>query len=196
MSIKAIDNWSTNGHLIADAAGLGYLYGRVLDCTYGLGTFWTEWRPDPGCLIATDLNPVRSPMGAAVDFTHMPFGPRSFDCVVFDPPYRLCGTPGEPDERYGVDTMRWQDRMALIADGVIECARVLGEGYLLVKVADQVCSGKVRWQTDLVTERLASRGLGKVDRFDFLGGRPQPAGRIQKHARHNASQLLIFKRGW
>lgn len=191
--VMAVDRWPTNGHLIADCARLGYLYGRVLDCTWGQGTFWNEYLPDE--LWACDGDLDKSPLGEAVDFRALPFSPRFFDCVVFDPPYKLNGTDQGEGKRYGTEKpMRWQDRMELIAHGTVECARVLGDGYLLVKCQDQVCSGSVRWQTELVADAANLMGLSRVDRFDFIGGRPQPEGRSARHARHNASQLLVFKR--
>ena len=199
--VMAIDKWATNADLIADCARLGYLREdwRTLDPTYGYGTFWQKWRPDS--LVGTDLDPAKSQASYVVDFTAMPFDDGYFDCVVFDPPYKLNGTPSDTDgadERYGVhgDYFRWEDRMQLCRDGISECARVLGDGYLLVKCQDQVCSGKVRWQTIDFTNHAASLGLGLVDRFDFLSYRAQPAGRRQVHARRNASTLLVFKRGW
>lgn len=194
--IMSIDKWSTNAALIADCARLGYLRKEwlTLDPTYGLGTFWNEWRPDH--LTTCDLDPHKGDWTR--DFTDMPWGDRSFDAVVFDPPYKLNGTPDATiDSRYGVDTpTRWQDRMALCKQGIRECARVLGDGYLLVKCQDQVCSGKIRWQTTEFTEVAEFAGLGLVDRFDFLSYRPQPSGTRQVTARRNSSQLLVFRRGW
>lgn len=197
--VASIDKWPTNGHLIAACARLGYLRKEwwTLDPTWGAGTFWKVWRPIE--LVGSDLIPAKSPSGQSVDFRCLPYPSRSFDAVVFDPPYKLNGTDQGEGERYGVAgpvTVKWQDRIGEMAQGVIECARVLGKGYLLVKCQDQVCSGKVRWQTDVVKDAAAMVGLGCVDRFDYLGGRPQDEDRGQKHARHNSSQLLVFKRGW
>jgi hypothetical protein len=193
----AIDRWTSNAELIEDCARLGYLRRewRTLDCTYGLGTFWKQWCPD--CLVGTDVHPTKA-LTFAADFTALPFPDRSFDSVVFDPPYKLNGTPDAVvDARYGVDrSMRWQQRMDLIRDGIEECARVLGDGYLLLKCQDQVCSGKVRWQTHEFVGLADYLGLGLVDRLDMLSYRPQPAGRSQVHARRNSSSLLVFKRGW
>lgn len=201
MSVLSVNKWASNAELIADCATLGYLRSEwlTLDPTYGYGTFWNAWEPD--VLVGTDLNPTKSLDGKSHDFTSMLWPDRQFDCVVFDPPYKLNGTPsdtGGVDERYGVDgpPVRWQDRMELCRRGIRECARVLGDGFLLVKCQDQVCSGKVRWQTIDFTETAESCGLGLVDRFDFLSYRAQPVGRSQKTARHNASQLLVFRRGW
>lgn len=197
--VMAIDSWATNADLIGDCARLGYLRRewRTLDPTYGLGTFWTKWQPD--VLVGTDIDPKKNPWSKEpVDFTMLPFDDRRFDAVVFDPPYKLNGTPAaELDERYGIhEPARWQDRMALCRAGLTECARVLGDGYLLVKCQDQVCAGKVRWQTLDFAAHAERLGLGLVDRFEFLSHRPQPAGRRQVHARRNSSQLLVFKRGW
>lgn len=199
--VMAHGDWSTNGHLIADVARLGYLDGRVLDCTYGYGTFWSEWRPPH--LYASDLNPAKSPDGVSTDFTTLPFADQSFDAVVFDPPYKLNGRPDDSiDERYGVhETASWQDRIKLMRAGLSECCRV-ARRHVLVKCQDQVCSGKVRWQTDEMTDVAASRGFGKVDRFDFETYRQQPeknpdgTPRRQVHARRNTSTLLVFRRDW
>ena len=196
--VMAISSWPTNAHLIADCARLGYLRKewRTLDCTYGLGTFWKEWEPLE--LHATDLDPSKSPTGESVDFTALPYADRFFDAVVFDPPYKLNGTPDEAvDGRYGVhEVASWQDRMELMHLGLNECLRVLGDGYLLAKCQDQVCSGRVRWQTYEMTRWAAEKGCGLVDRFDLLSYRPQPEGRRQVHARRNCSSLLVFKKGW
>jgi len=191
--IPAVHNWRTNAELIRDVASLGYLKERwsTLDATYGLGNFWTLWRPVT--LVTNDLAPDSLAMSHH-DFRHLPWPDHTFEAVVFDPPYKLNGRPGLGDERYGVhEQTSWYDRMALIKDGAIECARVCA-GNLLVKCQDQVCSGKVRWQTDMVSTAVRNIGLTKIDRFDMLGGAPQPEGRRQIHARGRGSSLLIFSR--
>lgn len=193
MTVLSIHKWDDNAHMIADVARLGYLNGRVLDPTYGEGNFWSEFRPAD--LTACDLDPRKSPIGYPVDFRNMPWPSRHFNAVMFDPPYKLNGTPDpELDERYGVHIpTRWQDRMDLILDGVVECCRVAAD-YALVKCQDQVCSGQVRWQTDDITAVARACGMRKVDRLDLLSYRPQPKGRSQKHARRNSSTLLVFGR--
>jgi SAM-dependent methyltransferase len=192
--IPATARWATNAHLIADVAALGYLRPTdlVLDPTYGLGNWWARWKPDR--LVTSDLRP-----GAQLraDFRRLPFAAGTFDAVTFDPPFKLNGTPsGAVDARYGVDEpSTWQDRMALIGAGLDECARVLRPGgRLLLKCQDQVVSSHVRWQTIAFTNHATGLGLDLVDRFDLLGGRPQPAGRRQVHARRNSSTLLVFEK--
>ena len=205
--IASWGDWPTNGHLIADVAELGWLKptDRILDPTWGIGVFWTEWQPVNGKLIGTDLNPEKSPTGKSIDFTNLPFKDGMFDAVVFDPPYKLNGTPDpEVDARYGVDgKVDWKDRMDLIAVGVRECARV-SRDRLLVKCMDQVCSGQVRWQTKWVTDAVTKKNVATgelsgwrlADRFDMIGhSRKQPAGRTQKHSYGRGSTLLVFVKG-
>lgn len=182
-----------NGQLIADVAKLGYIkrYDFVLDATYGKGTFWKSWKPMH--LTHHDIKVD------GVDFRDLPYVDDHFDVVVFDPPYKLNGTPslGDFDDAYGIqDVSDWRDRMRLIVDGAKECARVAGK-HLLTKQQDQVVSGQMRWQTDAVTEAVTSLGFRKADRCDFVNktSQKQPAGRRQVHARHSVSQLLVFKRG-
>ena len=206
----SVGTWHTNGELIADVARLGWITDdlTVLDITYGHGKFWTDYKPP--LLVGVDLNPTKTdPAIGPVDFCRPPFDHRSFDVVVFDPPYKLSGTPSldDFDERYGIEApTRWQDRMALILTGAARCAD-LARLHLLVKVQDQVVSGAMRWQTREVADAVEPLGFRQADRFDFGAlrlddedeldvrrGRPQPPGREQKHARHQASQLLVFTR--
>lgn len=198
-TILAAYAWPTNGDLIADVARLGYLRPTdlILDPTYGEGVFWRKWQPDRP-LVASDIVRHKSPVGAAVDFLHLPWHTQTFDAVVFDPPYKLNGTPDpQTDRRYGVDVVAtWQGRHQLIRDGIAECVRVLKhDGILLLKCQDQVCSGKIRWQTREFADHAETCGTELVDRFDFLGNhRPQPAGRRQVHAHGRPSTLLLFRK--
>lgn len=193
--IPAVHAWPSNAHLIRDVAELGYIGDMVLDVTYGLGNFWTEFQPE--YLLGTDQNAAKSMTGDSVNFTRLPFSDRGFQTVVFDPPYKLNGTPDQDtDERYGVETpTRWQDRMSLMLDGLIECCRV-ADRTVLAKCQDQVCSGKVRWQTLEFEQVARGQGFEQVDRFDLLGtARPQPMeGRRQRHAHGRPSTLLVFQR--
>jgi hypothetical protein len=194
--VQAVGEWRTNGELIADVARLGYLDGHVLDVTYGLGRFWTEWRP--ARLTAIDLDPTKSPsLPEGADFRTLPYEDRSFDAVVIDPPYRFTGTADQPfDGAYGLEpSVRWQDRMQLILDGVTECCRV-SRGFVLAKVQAQVVSGRVRWQDVEVVRTAETAGWRLVDRFDLVTPqRKQPTGRRQVHARRNHSTLLVLGGG-
>lgn len=192
--VVAVGTWRTNADLIADVARLGYLDGTVLDVTYGLGRFWTTWRPQH--LTGTDLDPTKSLTGTSTDFTNLPFADDSYDTVVIDPPYRLNGTPDRAyDPGYGISQpTRWQDRMDLILQGVTEACRV-ARHHVLVKCQAQVVSGRVRWQDLHVIHRAHQHGWRLHDRFDLVTAqRPQPAGRRQVHARRNNSTLLVFRK--
>jgi hypothetical protein len=202
--ILAAQKWATNADLIVDVASMGYISGRVLDCTYGLGNFWSKWRPED--LTACDLTLAKSPIGYSVDFRKMPFPDESFDVVVFDPPYRLMGTPASKvgdskmeadfESAYGIDKyMAWKDRYQMIYDGIAECARVLRrKGFLLVKCQNQVTSGQKRWQDLDFTNEATRYGLRLVDQFLMLTDpRPQPEGRRTVHTRQNYSTLLVLR---
>jgi hypothetical protein len=199
VTVLAAGAWRNNAELILDVRELGYLSDdqAILDPTWGLGRFWTLWHPSG--LVASDLDPEKSPTGEPVDFTNLPHADETFDAVVLDPPYKLNGTGGShpSDAGYGVATsgVSWQARHALIRLGMSESTRVLKPaGVLLLKCQDQVCSGAVRWQTDEFTAHAEAIGIRKVDRFDLATYRPQPAGRRQVHARRNYSTLLVFRK--
>ncbi len=190
--------WGTNAKMIAEAVvPLGYIAGRVLDATYGqAGGFWKEYRPEG--MVTNDLNAPQAQMND--DFRAMRFVDGFFDTVVFDPPYKLNGTPamGDMDSRFGTadehGKLNRDGKLAMIRDGAIECYRVTSR-WLLVKVMDQVEGGQMRWQTHMVHEALVPLGARLVDRFDFLTTpRPQPGNRRQATARSNYSTLLVFEK--
>lgn len=196
--VKAFDRYATNAGLVEAAARLGYLHTHrpTLDATWGQGTFWDEFRPER--LVALDhvLWKVRgTKRGVAGDFTALPFPDRAFWATVFDGPYKLNGTPDEAvDARYGVHVPRtWQERIELLEAGVRECGRVTSH-VLLVKCMDQVSSGRVRWQTRLLEAKAVDVGFRLEDELYIEGGRPQPGGRRQVHARRNYSTLQVYVR--
>jgi SAM-dependent methyltransferase len=196
--ILAAAPYATNADLIVAVRDLGYLSDDmvILDPTYGLGVFWREWRPVS--LYGSDIDPAKCLDEEAADFTDLPWADGSFDAVVFDPPYKLNGTPTEEvDGRYGVHVpATWQERMDLCYRGIDECFRVLKPGgYLLVKAMDQVVSGKKVWQTIEFANRATVNGHRLVDQLHMLTSpRPQPPGRRQVHSRGNYSTLLVFKK--
>lgn len=200
--VMAISTAKNNAELIAQCHQLGYLRDEwsTLDPTYGLGRFWALWRPIE--LVASDLDPAKSPQGVSIDFRSMPWPDGTFDAVVLDGPYKLNGTStgrgaATSDADYGVTTWAsWQDRHQLIRDGITECARVHnGVGFLLVKCQDQVCGGKVRWQTREFADHAESIGYRLVDVLHLPSYRAQPECRRQEHARRNYSTLLVLEKG-
>lgn len=191
----AIGTRRNNAELVVDLHALGYLDDDVLDATYGLGRFWTAFRPAQ--LAAVDIDPARTTIVA--DFRHLPFGNRTFRTVVLDPPYKLNGTstgrgPSTSDHSYGVtDYHTPVDRHRMICDGITDCCRV-ADRYLIVKCQDQVVSGRVHWQTRIFTDHAETCGFRLVDMLHVQGYRKQPPGRRQVHARRDYSTALVLER--
>lgn len=114
------------------------------------------------------------------------------------------GTPqlGEFDEAYGINVAKTtEERMEGITSGALEAARVCRK-HLLIKCQDQVVSGEVVWQTIVLHTLLTNLPLEKgekpmrlAERFEYpTRGIPQSKDRVQRHARHDHSQLLVFTR--
>lgn len=204
-AVPSIGNWRNNAEMIRDIASMDVYLRKdwtTLDCTYGLGNFWKLWQPNS--LIGCDIELAKSPVGFAVDFTQLSlvFGYEIFDVTVFDPPYMLNGKstnrgPATKNAAYGVNTpyMPVKDKMLLMLEGLRECIiATKRDGFILVKCMDQVVSGKVFWQTDLLTTACYV-DADWVDMF-HLKKEPsaQPPGRRQLHSRRNYSTLLVFQR--
>jgi tRNA G10 N-methylase Trm11 len=189
--------WKTNAALIADVARLGYLYGHVLDPTYGEGNWWTAWTPEK--LTKHDLDKLDG-----VDYRNLPHPDGTFDSVAFDPPYvspggRATSTIKAMHAAYGMQNTARTPRLLFEdnAAGFAECVRVLKVGgYIVYKSQDYISSGKYQPVTHwIITDALARADLEYVDRFEHRGNsRPQPAGRRQVHARRNHSTLLVFQK--
>lgn len=198
--VLAVTSWADNAAMIEDCVRLGYLWpwDRVLDPTYGRGTWWKRWRP-------WDLT---GPPQAHLDFRFLPYRANFFDAAVFDPPYLSKGraTPklGDFDARYGLATHAPGAKRKSPADiqadmdaGLSELARVVRPGgYILMKCMDYISSGKLWLGVHQTIEHALSLGLEVVDRLEHVHAPgPQPKGRPQVHARRNHSTLLVFRVG-
>lgn len=242
--VMAFRTWGNNSHLIEDLFKLGYLNDdmAILDPTYGLGVFWKRHRPP--YLVGTDIEPAKSPggyvpgqfafteSGISVDFTKTPWGDETFDAVVFDPDYKLSGTsqgnnrgPAASNPRYGMDRAYQSaaDHLGRIADGLSECVRVTTPGGVItVKHMDQVVSGSVTFQSDMIRDVMVGLGCAKFAVFHLEGHRKQPTHdkcracdgsgwtstnvpcsrcggegevpRRQVHERNNYSTLALYRR--
>lgn len=198
--VLAIGDWKNNAELMLSVRDLGYLDDDhdVWDATINEGKFWRLWRPAK--LVGTDIDPkFTDPAYGPIDATATPWPDRHWHHVVFDPPYKLNGTSRASDKAadapYGVHEKATNGaRLSLLEAGVAECARVLGDGYLLVKCQDQVAGGRIRWQTDIAKDAAEAAGLRKIDALLFRSYRPQDPERGQQHARRNYSTLLVFTR--
>lgn len=202
--IPRVGYWPTNAELISDVARLGWLRKdwRILDPTYGRGTWWKIWRPSRE-LVCHDLR------ADGVDFTRLPHPNALFDAVAFDPPYVATGgressTAPEFQDRYGLYEAPGTPRQLqhLIDRGLAECARVVKpRGLVLAKCADYVSSGHL-WPGVFRTHARAEQlGLELVDILVHAtepGMQPKRRRKDgaevrQHHARFNASTLLVLR---
>lgn len=206
--VLAATAWPTNADLIADCAALGYLDEdwRVLDATYGRGSWWKEWRPR--LLVTNDWDP-RIATDCHADFRDLPFEDGEFDAVAFDPPYVSIGgrrTTGIADfhDRYGTrDAPRTPAELQQQNDdGLAEMLRVVKPGgFVLTKCQYYVSSGNVVPGVYLTVHAAFALGFELQDCLEHIAGvRPQPSrsrkdGRpvVQQHARRNCSTLLVLR---
>lgn len=197
--------WTTNAQMIADGvAPLGFgLHGAVLDLTYGLGKFWSDYRPAD--LTTNDINPAK-PADNSYDVRGKPPGlwMFKFDAVVLDIPYGLSGrrdkAPGKGDgdfsERFGLEgefAIKDTEVNPLLETGTqyaINCRAK--NGFVHVKCQDQQWRNKLCEQTDIVRQVGKANGLRVVERF-HLPTRIRKQ-RSQKSARNNYSTLVILGR--
>lgn len=206
--ISAAQEWSSNGHMIADVVRIGHIRpdDLVLDPTYGKGTWWSVYKHDARKFVALDRK-----MDANFDFryAHKYHGGAmagAFDVITFDPPYVSTGgrkTSGIPEfnERYGIggdsedDPKTPKALQTLICDGMTSLQKCLKPyGYMFVKCKPYISSGQYfnapQW-TDLHAHLL---GMDLIDKLIYVGDVGiQPKGRRQVHARNNYSVLSIYR---
>lgn len=172
-----------------------YLEGRrVVDVTYGKGSWWRTYRPDG--LTCHDL------ALDGVDFRHLPYPDGYWQTVCFDPPYIPAGgdttsTAGEFQDSYGITGGRSQRELeALIFGGLAEAARVTDrtDGFLLVKCQDYVTSGAFTPMSYRIFTEAQRLGLHLHDEIVHNAG-SGPGGHnivVQRRARRHHSKLLVF----
>lgn len=192
MTIVSVNNWTSNGALIRDVEKLGLIpEGLIFDATFGLGTFWAQSERVLD-VVGNDLRRTEVPYN--LDFTQ-PFPTRmwgNYSAVVFDPPYKLNGTPTD-DDRYGADEkVSVSERKRRIMAGLYHTRFLIKPGGVqIVKTQNQIANGQYH---DLVGDiTLASRGMGMhVDAMFHMTVAPRPQ-RSQKRARNNYSTLLVLR---
>lgn len=197
--IVAAQRWANNAALIEDARDLGYISGRVLDPTYGRGSWWKNWRPDN--LTTHDL------ALDGVDFRALP-SDGLFDTITFDPPYipqggRETSTLGEAGasghflDRYGLRTVPTTNGalQTLIVDG-LACFRehLNRRGIVLLKCMSYVNGGRWRAMPRWLANEAEALGYVQIDELIHLRTPgPQPARDHQRTARRNYSMLLVLR---
>lgn len=194
--VRTATEWPTNGHMIADMHRIGFIRDAdvVVDITYGLGVFWSVYRPEH--LIAHDLDPRK---GDGVDWRQLPEADGSADVVVFDGPYvcpggRTTSTIDDMHDRFGMRmTPKNPDETHdYLASAFPEIARVLRPkilrhpdprlrtgGLALVKCADYVWGGRYRRAVDALINSAEGFGLTFLDMAIYIDDPgPQPPCRV------------------
>ena len=176
---------------------------KIADITYGKGVFWKNVRRDRYELVATDIK-------HGVDCRHLPYADRSFDCVVFDPPYMHTpgGTAHEGHQNYesyyknngtgnGTDKKYHEAVLDLYFQGSSEAWRVLRPGgVLIVKCQDEVCACKQRLTHVELINYLTESMFVAEDLFVLMRTNRPGVSRVlrQRHARKNHSYFLVLRK--
>lgn len=148
--------------------------GLALDCTYGLGNFWSS-RPQGIKLVRMDrfkINHSRV-QGSA---TRQPFAAGIFDLVVLDPPYqynprqtaRISGGRLREDFDFGIMSSQDMSTNAKVLDlywlMLSDAARtVKANGYIIAKCQDMAESSRNRWNHVSVLNMAVELGLTPRD---------------------------------
>jgi hypothetical protein len=185
-----------NAVLFADILALYVPEGSsILDATWGEGSFWERTDTRRFELVRSDME-ERPGADRQADFTQLPDNDEAFDTVVFDPPYKLTGTPQHTDQ-YRNQPGAWTNVRDAYAVGIGECYRVLKTGgILIVKCMDQVVSGKQEWYHRHVFDDAVAQGAEPEDLFVLVRATatPQPVDREQRHAHKNHSFFWVFRK--
>jgi hypothetical protein len=160
---------------------LSIIFGDVntLDLTYGLGVFWRLFTPSQ--LTTNDLSEEAD---RHQDFTATDFDDRSFELVVFDPPFTANGPTKQPHQlRYHSHRdqegapQNMKDVRQLLVGGIKEACRISGR-WVLVKTQDVVESGPLHANVNLALNTLVKYGFNIHTEVPFQPNRrPQPKGR-------------------
>ncbi len=188
----------TNDEVFPEVAKLYIPAGSsVADVTYGRGVFWKGLDVSQFDFHPTDLN-------EGIDSRALPYKVRSFDVVVFDPPYMH--TPGgtahnghqnfeqyyqnnsaaSPGKKYHEAVLDLYFRSAR------EAYRVLREeGIYIVKCQDEVCANQQRLTHVEIINELAEIGFLAEDLFVVVRRNKPGVSRILKQL-HAPEESFLF----
>jgi len=169
----------------------------VADVTYGLRVFWRKIDETQYRLLKSDIAP-RLPDVTAADFRFLPYEKEQIDVVILDPPYMHGGLTVKPsiNSCYLNENGTSKSILELYREGIKDAHRVLKTGGLImVKVGDEIESGKVQFAHINLHHQLEKMGFEVVQHF-VLMRKSIPAMReaYQLHARTNHSYLLLGKK--
>ncbi|MDG0870930.1 hypothetical protein [Candidatus Lucifugimonas marina] len=168
----------------------------TLDLTHGLGVFWKQYTPSK--LTTNDRN---EDADYRQDFTATSFDDRSFELVVFDPPFTANG-PSKHRHQKRYRSHRDQegapqnikDVRRLLVGGIKEACRISGR-WVLVKTQDVVESGQLHANVNLALNTLVKSGFNVVRETEFHSNRrPQPSGRRVTGLGRRPSVFILAER--
>jgi hypothetical protein len=168
----------------------------TLDLTYGLGVFWKQFTPNQ--LMTNDRFEVAD---YRQDFTATDFDDRSFELVVFDPPFTANGPSKQRhQERYHSHRdqegapQNIKDVQRLLVGGIKEACRI-SVRWLLVKTQDVVESGQLHANVNLALNTLVKSGFNIVREIEYHSNRrPQPPGRRVTGLGRRPSVFILAER--
>ena len=169
---------------------------RTLDLTYGLGVFWKKYAPRQ-----LTTNDFFKDADRHQNFTATDFGDRSFELVVFDPPFTANGPSKQRhQERYGSHRdqegapQNIKDVRRLLVGGIKEACRISGR-WVLVKTQDVVESGQLHPNVNLALNTLVKYGFKIHTEVPFQPNRrPQPKGRRDTGLGARPSVFILAER--
>lgn len=190
----------SNDEIFPDVLSLYVAPGStVADVTYGKGVFWRS-------IPATLYTLIPSDISTGTDCRRLPYGDKSIDCVVFDPPYMH--TPGgsahtghQNFENYYRNNVSSSDKkyheavLDLYFTAATEARRVIKDGGIyIVKCQDEVCANRQRLTHVEIINELTTKGFVIEDLFVVVRtGQPGVSrALVQAHARKNHSYFLVF----
>lgn len=211
MTVLSATSWQTNADMILDVVELGLIRpdDKVIDLTWGRGTWWKKYHHVAGIVANVGLGPSDVSVGPTAVRVHHDYRAlpaewsNTFDVVCFDPPYISMGgrkSSGLPDfmDRFGLETASGDPKSLheYNVGGLVEAMRVCKpKGFVMTKCADYISSGRLQLGSHWMLDDALKMGLKVHDKLIHVGhARVQPGGRRTVHARQNTSVLWIFQK--
>jgi hypothetical protein len=163
----------------------------IADVTYGRGVFWRNVDVSKFTLLKSDLQD-------GIDCRTLPYENASADAVVIDLPYMHSGKTVHValnKQYHNESNTSHESVIRLYVGGILEAARVLKKkGAIIVKIQDEIESGKQRFGHAELIELLQILGFEVIDLFVLVQSTiPMIQNKLQQHARKNHSFTLVAR---